>query len=501
MDTATLPQSVRDTKDSKTAWAGMRDVQNPTAPGAKLERERCDLKLAAACKPHRGCRGKLPVEEIRRLRGQGQTGGAIAKRLRLKTSSVYGVLGRIGLGTGRQRHKRDVLPNGRIRCCVCHEIKDASKFCCRASRCRSCDYGQMAMRSNQDLDQAIHIRNVWFRNRAKRLGIYYDLTDEQLTELYVLQDGRCAYCRKPMVLRLGIRRSGWTASIERIIPDMLGGTYTAKNVVWVHSGCNSRRWALAGERLKVRFPEASKAIEQVALERQLELPFPLDSEIAVTNDPGPFGQNPAMIHVIPSFISTHEGVCDICGLPGHISGLMSVPGVSGHYCSVGCVECHLFGPGRCRWCGFRLDPGPAFCSDQCRWQNETARFGGGKRLAMWLSRHEPRLFADLVGREIPEGLACLQCGDSLDGKRRDSLFCSPNCQHRFKRSSYNPTLGSHLISAATVNGKDTPKHLYYTGEANNKAPRALKVCRKCQEHRARYLGRTHPLSQMLARPG
>ena len=38
---------------------------------------------------------------------------------------------------------------------------------------------------------------------------------------------------------------------------------------------------------KVRFPEASKAVEQVAQERQLELPFPTDSEINVTNDPEP----------------------------------------------------------------------------------------------------------------------------------------------------------------------------------------------------------------------
>jgi hypothetical protein len=38
---------------------------------------------------------------------------------------------------------------------------------------------------------------------------------------------------------------------------------------------------------KVRFPEASKAIERVAQERQLVLPFPTDSEINVTNDPEP----------------------------------------------------------------------------------------------------------------------------------------------------------------------------------------------------------------------
>jgi hypothetical protein len=145
------------------------------------------------------------------------------------------------------------------------------------------------------------------------------------------------------------------------------------------------------------------------------------------------------LHVIPSFITTREGACCVCGLPDHLGGLMSVPGVPGHFCCIECVECRLFGPGRCRWCGFRLDPDQsAFCCDQCRAQNETSRFGSGKRFAMWLSRHEPRLFADLVGNEIPPGIACLQCGDSLDGKRRDSRFCCSNCQKRFKQSHINP---------------------------------------------------------------
>ena len=143
--------------------------------------------------------------------------------------------------------------------------------------------------------------------------------------------------------------------------------------------------------------------------------------------------------VIQSFITTHEGACDACGLPGHLGGLMSVPGLPGYFCCVECVECRLFGPGRCRWCGFALEPDQsAFCSEKCRTSNETSPFGSGKRFAMWLSRHEPRLFADLVGKEIPPGIACLQCGDSLNGKRRDSLFCCSNCQQRFRRYRNNP---------------------------------------------------------------
>ena len=145
------------------------------------------------------------------------------------------------------------------------------------------------------------------------------------------------------------------------------------------------------------------------------------------------------LHVIHSFITTHEGACAVCGLPGHLGGLMRVPGLLGHFCCVECVECRLFGPGRCRWCGFPLDPDQsAFCSEMCRTSNETSPFGSGKRFALWLSRHNPRLFAELTGQEIPTGIACLQCGDTLDGKRQDSRFCCSKCQKRFKRSHINP---------------------------------------------------------------
>ena len=144
------------------------------------------------------------------------------------------------------------------------------------------------------------------------------------------------------------------------------------------------------------------------------------------------------LHVIRSFVATREGACGVCGLPGHLGGLMRVPGVPGRFCCIECVECHLFGPGKCRWCGFRLDPSQSsFCSEQCQLRNQSTPFGSGERFALWLSRHEPRLFADLVGREVPTGIACLQCGNCLTGKRRNSLYCSPHCRRRFRRSPYN----------------------------------------------------------------
>lgn len=130
------------------------------------------------------------------------------------------------------------------------------------------------------------------------------------------------------------------------------------------------------------------------------------------------------LHVIHSFISTREGACRVCGLPGYLAGLMSIPGLPGHFCCIACVECYLFGPGRCRWCSFALNPNEgAFCCQKCRRSNDTSPFGSGRRFGLWLNRQNPRLYAKLAGKEIPTAISCLQCADSLDGKRRDSLFC------------------------------------------------------------------------------
>jgi hypothetical protein len=244
-------------------------------------------KQPGAWKTPRARRRKLPYQEVERLHWQGMTGIAIAAQLGLKSGAVYSALRTMGLPSGPPKHEREVLPDGKMRCSIGHEIKEASKFADGYSSCKEHRYAQMAKESNQDLDKAIHFRNLRIRSRAKILGIYYDLTDDQLTELYISQGGRCAYCRKPMVMKLGVGRNDRSGSIERTIPHKLGGTYTIKNVLWVHFGCNRRRGEMTGKRLKESFPGASKAIEKVAHERHLELPFPTDSEINLADEAEP----------------------------------------------------------------------------------------------------------------------------------------------------------------------------------------------------------------------
>jgi hypothetical protein len=284
VSTANIQQAVNNIEASNADDTRMREDQRATA---NCSRPHCHANRIEARKPHSDLRRKLPYEEIKCLREQGQTGIAIAKQLGLKAISVNNALRNMGLGTGQHKHKREVLANGRIRCSICRGSKKPSEFQRGSAHCNRCHYAFKVQQSNQGLAQAIHVRKVWIRNRAKRLHIGFELTSEQLAELYLVQCGKCAYCGEPMVIKLGAGRSDHSASIERIIPDKQGGTYTIKNVVWVHFRCNCRRQSMVGEKLKARFPEASRAIERVAVERQLELLFSLDSEITVTNNPEP----------------------------------------------------------------------------------------------------------------------------------------------------------------------------------------------------------------------
>ena len=77
-----------------------------------------------------------------------------------------------------------------------------------------------------------------------------------------------------MVLEFGNGRSPRAASVERIVPGSKGGGYIAENCCWVCHECNQRRMDKSPERLRISFPKAAVAVQQLAKERQLDLPWP-----------------------------------------------------------------------------------------------------------------------------------------------------------------------------------------------------------------------------------
>ena len=137
--------------------------------------------------------------------------------------------------------------------------------------------------------------------------------------------------------------------------------------------------------------------------------------------------------------------CESCGLPGWArSHAYRVPGLVGRFHNICCVDCTLFGPGRCRCCGKRLDDrgGRRFCSEACARRSNATLFGNGERVLNYLRQSYPNVYQQIAGSVLPEagmrGKAaagvCLHCQEPLDGKRADALFCSARCKTRYRRS-------------------------------------------------------------------
>jgi len=125
----------------------------------------------------------------------------------------------------------------------------------------------------------------------------------------------------------------------------------------------------------------------------------------------------------------HRVTCESCGLPiGRAAVHYKVPGMAAEFCSVSCIECVLFGPGRCRWCGQGTQN--RFCGDACRKRSEKVPFGNGVRLLAYLEANLPALYAKVMA--APAG--CAQCGGSMEGRRADAKFCKDACKQTAYRN-------------------------------------------------------------------
>ena len=137
--------------------------------------------------------------------------------------------------------------------------------------------------------------------------------------------------------------------------------------------------------------------------------------------------------------------CDACGLPSSAcSRSYRIPGLAGRFHCISCLESVLFGPGRCRWCGAKLNDrgGRRFCSEGCGKRSNATPFGNGQRLLNHLRRHHPNLHHQVTGKALQDAGTqarsaagvCLCCQGSLTRKRGDARFCSPRCKTRYHRS-------------------------------------------------------------------
>jgi hypothetical protein len=163
------------------------------------------------------------------------------------------------------------------------------------------------------------------------------------------------------------------------------------------------------------------------------------------------------IEVTPS----DDSRCESCGLPGYalrtVPGWKNgdptirpavgykIPGVAGFCCSISCLECFVFGPGRCRSCGSKLGEevkvygkteqeyrgGTRYCAD-CAGHPNASPLGDGERLKTYLRRNHPGLFKlegpAIAGKRCALGKKCLRYKDRKPGAVTVSnLYCSNLC--------------------------------------------------------------------------
>lgn len=104
-----------------------------------------------------------------------------------------------------------------------------------------------------------------------------------------------------------------------------------------------------------------------------------------------------------------RGSCAGCGKYIWSDGGLSIPKLPGLHCSVACIESHLFGTERCRWCGEEMEKPyttvdsrlcPGTCSENYYAHvvgDRTAVLGTGVRFMRWLQRTSPGTYRELVG--------------------------------------------------------------------------------------------------------
>ena len=151
----------------------------------------------------------------------------------------------------------------------------------------------------------------------------------------------------------------------------------------------------------------------------------------------------ALKEVPPGEYGFSRGTCESCGLSIWSKGAYKITGIKGYFCCVLCFECHLFGHGKCRWCGTKLDSAKKWCTDSCRNQSSSIKFGDGTRLLNYLARYHPALYRQLSAK------SCENCGDPMTDKREDASFCTSRCKVAFHRKSGN--------SGKSGNSRNTPQ--------------------------------------------
>lgn len=126
-------------------------------------------------------------------------------------------------------------------CIGCHRWKPDEEFSfATQNRCRFCEQDRRRKRAGSALESHVSVMLAESRHRAKRKGVEFNLTKEDLLAMWAEQDGRCAISGMPLThhRRGGEDRSLSNASLDRVNPR---GQYSQENTHLVCAGVNLMR--------------------------------------------------------------------------------------------------------------------------------------------------------------------------------------------------------------------------------------------------------------------
>lgn len=141
-----------------------------------------------------------------------------------------------------------LLKEGKLKCTKCGEIKSISEFnvggpkyrAYRSALCKKCGSDKKSNRNiGGSLEKILKTRISGCKTRSKKNNYKFDITIDQLIELYNKQNGKCAISDIKMSLEVeNGKKNPYGISIDRIKP---GGDYTISNVRLVCNIVNSMR--------------------------------------------------------------------------------------------------------------------------------------------------------------------------------------------------------------------------------------------------------------------
>lgn len=152
--------------------------------------------------------------------------------------------------------------DGKLLCLTCHKHLDVSEFDIAGSnnrrqnkdrRCKSCKREQYrarkaAMSAAYGLYDCLRYRFYGARDRAKRKGISFSITLDDLSGMFESQKGLCALSGIPMTFKGYTGRVSTNVSVDRKDPH---GGYSVDNVQLVCSAINQMKGDLTLEQLGV----------------------------------------------------------------------------------------------------------------------------------------------------------------------------------------------------------------------------------------------------------